>query len=285
MDIHMYLCIYTPTHVLNIFTLLKILMISTVDTTMSYLSIGRDLYNFLYLEEDLYPFQKEASSVSANNSLANTALMAKRNSTMLRRTSVGKVVSGFQRRSITSYEPNKSIKISSRDISNFTISRAKTLMTGDLLVVKENTRYYFVLGQHTLYYTVNDSDEIPKGELSLTEYSHVDVDTENPSQFILQNLTLGNIIVLKSYSKENMTAWVSAIQAVHDNLQNIKGSFYFQRNVRLQYFLYIKIWDAREIRNGKDTFTAIIINGIERGRTCTEWQTNNPPTMQSSTFR
>eukprot|EP01126_Amoeba_proteus_P022773 TRINITY_DN2294_c0_g1_i10.p1 TRINITY_DN2294_c0_g1~~TRINITY_DN2294_c0_g1_i10.p1 ORF type:complete len:312 (+),score=71.23 TRINITY_DN2294_c0_g1_i10:496-1431(+) len=48
--------------------------------------------------------------------------------------------------------------------------------------------------------------------------------------------------------------------------------------------MYVKVWDAKELRNGRDTFVAIITNSIEKARTSTEWQTSAPLYNSESEF-
>jgi hypothetical protein len=141
---------------------------------------------------------------------------------------------------------------------------------------------WFILDDHSLYYFTDEMASKPKGVISLKSYRECE---EAPGEkkltfrmFNSQKTGL-RVFYMKADSREEMQQWIDAIQKA---LQRVHNSLlrYGPGTLRTEHNLYMKVSEARKLKKERDYYCTVAVDGVQKARTMTIWETKQPGFMQ-----
>eukprot|EP01129_Flabellula_baltica_P011243 TRINITY_DN4877_c0_g1_i2.p1 TRINITY_DN4877_c0_g1~~TRINITY_DN4877_c0_g1_i2.p1 ORF type:complete len:489 (-),score=66.43 TRINITY_DN4877_c0_g1_i2:607-2073(-) len=147
-------------------------------------------------------------------------------------------------------------------------SRTNNIISGELWAKK---KYWFTLTtDHLFYFTDRD---ILKGFFVLKEIIDCFILDSEKFKFIVQGND-GREIVFKADSNSNMTKWVKNINEAVVESKNVNR--FAAKEGRIEKDLYVKIWEAKNLKECVDSFCVIVINDTEMARTNYVWNDSSP---------
>eukprot|EP01125_Pyxidicula_operculata_P006676 TRINITY_DN229_c0_g2_i1.p1 TRINITY_DN229_c0_g2~~TRINITY_DN229_c0_g2_i1.p1 ORF type:complete len:840 (+),score=128.45 TRINITY_DN229_c0_g2_i1:31-2520(+) len=172
--------------------------------------------------------------------------------------------------------PKKDKKISVANIRKFTVAQVNAKKMGQLDAEKgitlKKTPFFWFLDEDTLYYSVSQNEQVPKGEVPLSTWNKISVIDEE--KFIFEIASAEKQIWLRADSKASMTSWVSKLTQVAKSCQG--NDLYITGRSRTEHNAYVKVWSAKDLVNCSDTYITILADGAELARSNIFWNSKDP---------